>query len=97
MKAIQVKYLGPTNTKPSRWKAFASGKLQITLSYDYALNSEDNARKAAQALADKMKWNIAIGGSGSLPNGDYVFTIFILRDEEAQHVNSASETIETHV
>jgi hypothetical protein len=90
MKAIQVKYLRPTNTKPSRWKAFAEGKLQIILSYDHALSSEENARKAAQALIDKRKWNVRIGGSGGLPNGDYVFTIFTLRNDEAQHVNSAS-------
>lgn len=75
MKAIQVKYLGPTNTKPSRWKAFVEGGASATLSYDYALNSDGNARQAAQQLIDKLQWQYAITGSGSLPNGDYVFTI----------------------
>ena len=75
MKAIQVKYLPCTNTKGSRWKAFAEGGNQVTLSYDHALNAEDNARVAAQALIDKLQWRCSISGSGGLPNGDYVFTI----------------------
>ena len=75
MKAIQVRYLGCTNHKPSRWKAFAADGLQVTRSYDHALQPEDNARCAALKLIDKMNWNVKITGSGSLPNGDYVFTI----------------------
>lgn len=75
MKAIQVKYLPATNTRCSRWKAFAEGGLQVTLPYDHALNSEENARKAAEALIAKLEWRSHIGGSGSLPNGDYVFTL----------------------
>ena len=74
MKAIQVKYLGPTNYKGSRWKAWVEGGANITLPYDHALNSEANARCAAQALAAKLAWRFPITGSGVLPNGDYVFT-----------------------
>jgi hypothetical protein len=75
MKAIQVKYLGCTNHKPSRWKAFAEGGLQVTFPYDHALQLEDNARCAALKLIDKMNWNVKITGAGNLPNGNYVFTI----------------------
>lgn len=74
MKAIQVKYLGPTNCKGSRWKAKAWPNLSVTLPYDYALNGGDNARAAANALANKMGWNHPTG-AGQLPNGDYVFTL----------------------
>ena len=74
MKAIQVKYLSATNHKPSRWKAFAEGGASVTLSYDYALNADENARRAAIALTTKMVWPRPVG-SGVLPNGDYVFTM----------------------
>jgi hypothetical protein len=75
MKAIQVKYLGPTTHKPSRWKAFIEGGASVTVSYDYALDSHENARCAAIALMTKLLWGFDISGSGALPNGDYVFTI----------------------
>jgi hypothetical protein len=75
MKAIQVKYLSCTNHKPSRWKAFAEGGLQIVLPYDHAMNAEENARSAAIALITKMQWRSQITGAGGLPNGDYVFTL----------------------
>jgi len=75
MKAIQVRYLGPTNNRGSRWKAWAHGGANVTLPYDYAMNAEDNARCAAHTLAAKLAWRSPITGSGALPNGDYVFTI----------------------
>lgn len=75
MKAIQVKYLPVTNTRGSRWKAWAEGGNQITVPYDHALNSEGNARVAALALIAKMGWRSEITGSGVLPNLDYVFTL----------------------
>lgn len=74
MKAIQVKYLGPTNHKPSRWKAIAEGGHSVTMPLDYELDAGPNARLVAQALVDKMQW-APIHGAGCLPNGDYVFTL----------------------
>jgi hypothetical protein len=77
MQAIQVKYLPVTNTKPSRWKAFTKTH-SITLAYDHALNSNGNARAAAEALRAKMGWTGNFYGKlvfGVLPNGDYVFTM----------------------
>lgn len=38
MKAIQIKYLAPTNTKGSRIKAMASGVKPITVSFNYSKN-----------------------------------------------------------
>ena len=75
MKAIQVKYLGPTNNRGSRWKAWVHGGANVTLRHDYTMNSEENARCAAHILAAKLAWCSPITGSGALPNGDYVFTI----------------------
>ena len=74
MKAIQVKYLAATNTKPSRWKATAWPDLSVTLSYDYALSGDANARTAAYALTENMGWKRPTG-EGQLPNGDFVFTL----------------------
>jgi hypothetical protein len=56
MQAITTKYHGPTDTKGSRVSARAqAGRTSIT--WDDALNSDENHRAAAQALADKFKWS----------------------------------------
>jgi hypothetical protein len=75
MKAIQVKYLGCTNHRPSRWKAFVEGGAFCVRSYDHALNPEENARTAAIALMRKLGWDYQLSEPGGLPNGDYVFTL----------------------
>ena len=78
MKAIQIKYLAPTDHKPARWKAFVEGafkfnkegKSSITIQ---AYNTE--WMEAAKDLITELEWNVKITGSGALPNGDYVVTI----------------------
>jgi hypothetical protein len=69
MKAIQTRYLGPTNVRGTRIKAFVEGS-SITCSYDYGLDNSDNHVAAAQRLAAKLKWDYSLA-SGSLPNGDH--------------------------
>jgi RNA polymerase-binding transcription factor DksA len=71
MKTIQVKYLGPTNTKGSRWKAFTDMH-SATIPYDHASNAETNAWDAAEALIEKHGLAWVIQRIDSLPNGDYV-------------------------
>lgn len=63
MQAITVKYLPATNYRPSRYKAEAQAG-SVTLAYDYSLNSDENAVRAAKALADKLEWDYGkwIGG-----------------------------------
>lgn len=57
MVAITTKYMGPTNTRGSRIKAQrADGGASVTVSYDYALNTQDNHAAAVQALVDKLDW-----------------------------------------
>ena len=51
--AIITKFLGPTNTRPSRVRATGWNN-SVTVSYD---NSIDNHYAAAQALCDKMRRN----------------------------------------
>ena len=53
--AIQTKFLAPTNVRGSRVKATAEAG-SVTLSWDHALNSEQNHTVAAEALARKYGW-----------------------------------------
>ena len=76
MRAIQVRYLPPTTHRGARIKAFADRTISQTVAYDHALSSRDNARVAAELLLERLKWG-RIGGQGSLPNGDYVFTLTV--------------------
>lgn len=78
MQTITTQYAGPTNTKGSRVmvKSWLKNK---AVSWDHALNSEENHKVAAKALvdvlnADRVKngygdyqWNIIAGGS--MPDG----------------------------
>jgi hypothetical protein len=75
MRAIQVRYLGPTNFNPSRWKAFAYGGFRILRLYDYEKNEMENARAAAEQLILRFKLDWKIASEGVLPNGDYVFIV----------------------
>ena len=57
MVAILTKFFGPTNTRGSRVKAYTCTGLQLTISWDHALDSEANHTAAAKALATKMGWH----------------------------------------
>lgn len=73
--AITTKYLGPTNNLGSRVKATAFAG-SVTISWDDALDVDDNHLKAAEALASKYNWQGKMVGGG-LPCGAgnvYVFT-----------------------
>lgn len=69
--AIQVKYLGPTNYRGSRYKAIAAAG-SVTVGADNALSIEGNVIKAAQALCDKFGWSKGMV-HGQLADGTYVF------------------------
>ncbi len=75
MKAIQTKYLGPTDYRGARIKAWVqtcdSDRRQVTISYPHELNGEDCHRAAAVALCEKMSWPTDLV-SGALVRG-YVF------------------------
>jgi hypothetical protein len=79
--AIETKWLGPTNVRGSRVKATAEAG-SITLSWDHSLNTDENHRKAAEALAAKFDW---VGGyygelaGGALPGRGYAF-VFVGKD-----------------
>ena len=72
MKAIQVKYIGATDTKPSRLKAWTeAGELVECVTYD----CHNQAHELAKRYAREIFGLNAITGFGSLPNGDWVATI----------------------
>ena len=71
MKAILTKYLPCTNSRGSRIKAYDCDKNSVTMSYDYALNGEEQYKRVAIALCVKMGWDTDLVGGG-VENG-YVF------------------------
>lgn len=71
MKAILTKYIGPTNTRPSRIKASDCDGNSVTISCPHELSGEACFRKAADALCQKMGWKGPLVGGG-LKN-DWVF------------------------
>jgi hypothetical protein len=73
--AIVTKFLGPTNVRGSRVKA-ACYAGSVTLHWDHSLGMEDNHRRAAEALRDKLGWNTHNYGKlhmGGLPGSGYAF------------------------
>lgn len=59
MRAIITRYLGPTNHRPSRVKAYAGKAGSVTVPWDYSLpdNITANHRSAALALMDMLRWD----------------------------------------
>lgn len=74
MLAIEVKFLSPTTTKGSRYKASAYARKSVTISADYSLDSHENARLAAEAFLLENGIDSKITGFGWLPNGNAAFT-----------------------
>lgn len=68
MQAIVTKYHGPTDHNGSRITARADAG-RISVSWDYALNDEQNHDAAALALAVKLGWAVDLVGGG-LPTRD---------------------------
>lgn len=54
--AIETRYLGPTNRLGSRIVAKSASGHRIMLDWDDALNTDENHRAAAKALANKLGW-----------------------------------------
>ena len=72
MKAIRVKYHGPTNFRGSRLTATADGGHRVTVPYDYALSGDALYLTAAVALCHKLKWKGELI-AGGLPDGSVCF------------------------
>jgi len=73
MVAIEVKYIGPTNYRGSRYKAYTCNGQKLTLPNNDALDPEDNAEAVAHALKDKMGWKGELRGGGTVKGWAFVF------------------------
>lgn len=72
MQAIQTKFIGPSNVKGSRYKAWAEAD-SVTLSADHSLNADENQHRAALALCRKLKWSGRLVTGGADKGNVYVF------------------------
>lgn len=77
MKAIQTRYLGATNFRGSRVKAYTEGGNSVTVSYDDSVSRDDAHDQAAIALCKKLGWKYPMirGGSPDGRGNVYVFSI----------------------
>ncbi|MHB1952106.1 MAG: hypothetical protein ACYCOU_00035 [Sulfobacillus sp.] len=55
MQAITTKYIGPTNARGSRIRAFCESG-SITIAWNHVLDREANYRAAAIALCERLGW-----------------------------------------
>lgn len=56
--AIITKFLGPSNTRGARVKAYASqARPSVTIPWDHAQSSEHNHMFAARILAARLEWS----------------------------------------
>lgn len=69
--AIMTKYLGPTNFRPGRIKAWAKsgGTLSVTIPYPHELSLSEAHASAALALMAKMGWTCGILHQAHTPDG----------------------------
>ncbi len=57
MQSIETRYHGPTNTRGSKISATASGNgKRVYVSYDHALNGDENHKAAALKLMEALDW-----------------------------------------
>jgi len=71
MQAIQTRFIGPTNFRGSRYKAFCDAG-SLTVDADHRYNPSSNHALAAGDLARKLGWHGNLVG-GQLPSGDYAW------------------------
>lgn len=80
-KAIMTRYIGPTDLKGSRVKAFDSDGQSVTIGYDSSLSSSQAHAKAAEALCRKMGWKGTLVSGGVKGGEVFVFVDNFVRPE----------------
>jgi hypothetical protein len=73
MKALQIKYFGPTNTRGTRLKLSVEGFPAVYESRDYSVDVAEQALAMADSFIAKNDFP-AISGIGSI-NGVYYVTV----------------------
>lgn len=85
--AITTKFMPATNTRGSRIKvSYAGGKKFIYVSWDHALNVEENHKAAARVLIKKLDWVDRNWYVGTCADSGYVFVQVPRLPEVAQYV-----------
>lgn len=74
MKAIETRYLGPTNIRGARIAARDADNNRVTIPYPYDLSGEAVHRKAADALCQKLGWTGELIGGATKIGYCFVFT-----------------------
>ena len=71
MLGIQAKYIGPTNTRGARIKAWANKDIQVTIPYPYGDSEPMCYFRAVEALVKKhnLQWPIEEMTYGGTPEG----------------------------
>lgn len=77
-RAIHTKYIGPSNTRGSRIKAFDEAGNSVTIGYDDDVKRDEPYAEACRKLCEKMGWTGRLVGGGT--KGGYTF-VFV---EDAQ-------------
>jgi len=91
MQAIETRYCGPTDTKGSRiWASCEGGSLSV--SYDHALDPEENHYAAVKALCDKLGWDAARFFGGRLASWQWAFVPVFTYDWEQRQKEVANAT-----
>lgn len=74
MIAIETKYLGPTNTRGSRIKAYTDNGHSLTIGYPHELDTRDAHAKAAVELARSLGWDGDLIAGGTTTGYVFVFS-----------------------
>ena len=77
---IFTKWLGPTNHKGSRVKAYCDAG-QVTVSWEYGSSVEENHKHAARTLAEKLGW-YGEWHLGSAPQKEKASFVYVFAEEE---------------
>tara|TARA_R100000808_G_C2054831_1_gene88795 strand:- start:297 stop:593 length:297 start_codon:yes stop_codon:yes gene_type:complete len=93
--AIRTRFVGPTNYRPARIIASDDGSLgdtrKVTVSYDHALNGDENHKAAAQAFMDKhivvAHCRAVVEGMGYSFGGEIFWTWTFENSVDAQEEN----------
>lgn len=74
MVAIHTKFIGPTNTRGSRYKAYTTrDRKTVTVNAAYNLGLEENHNAAAIAYCKMMGWSGKLISGGTDEGNVYVF------------------------
>lgn len=83
--AIVTTFYGPTTHRGARIRALAQAG-SVTVQYDHALNGQDNHKRAAKALAEKLNWH-GFWVMGGLPNGTSDVFVIVADYAPAEQIN----------